>query len=116
MHCTSHMAQLRHDYPKFQALNTEVLVLIPNGPVSIERYARSQAIPYPILTDKGSRVASQYSQIKMLFSLGTPTVFLVGKGGKILYTHYAISPLDEPDNREPLEVLEKSATAGWDPT
>lgn len=105
MHCTNHMAQLRHDYPKFQALNTEVLVMVPNGPRSIERYAAAHRIPYPILTDKGSRVASQYFQIKMLFSLGTPTVFLVGKGGTILYTHYAISPLDEPDNREPLAVL-----------
>jgi peroxiredoxin len=99
------MAQLRHDYEKFKALNTEVLVMVPNGPKMISRYTNGNAIPYPILTDKGSQVAARYFQIKKFLLAGTPSVFLVDRLGKIRYAHYATSLIAEPDNQEPLAVL-----------
>ena len=99
------MAQLRHDYQKFKDLNTEILVMVPNGPKMIDWYVTANHPPYPILVDKGSRAASLYTQKKILFSMGTPTVFLVDKSGTIMYAHYAFSPIEEPDNREPLAVL-----------
>jgi peroxiredoxin len=99
------MAQLRHDYQKFKNFNTEVLVIVPNGPKMIERHYNSNNPPYMILSDKGSKVAAQYFQVKHFLSLGTPTVFLVAKAGEILFTHYATSYLEEPDNNEPLAVL-----------
>ena len=81
--------------------------MVPNGPKMIEKYTIENRVPYQILSDKGSTVAAQYFQLKRFFSLGTPTVFLVDQSGKILYTHYAKSLLEEPDNREPIDVLEK---------
>jgi peroxiredoxin len=101
------MAQLRHDNEKFQKLNAEILVMVPNGPRMIERYVGQNHPPYPILSDKGSRVAGEYLQVKQFFSLGTPTVFVVDQAGMIRYAHYAASLLEEPDNQEPLVILEK---------
>lgn len=101
------MAQLRHDYEKFKALNTEIIVMVPNGPFMIKRYLNRHPTPYIILTDKGSRVAGQYAQIKQFFALGTPTVFLVDREGKIAYAFYANSVIEEPNNQAPLEVLAK---------
>jgi len=101
------MAQLRHDYEKFKALNTEVLVMVPNGPYMINRFLKSLSIPYPILTDKGAKVAEQYFQVKQFFAIGTPTLFVVDQTGKIAYTFYAKSALEEPSSAEPLAVLNK---------
>ncbi|NPV56242.1 MAG: redoxin domain-containing protein [Anaerolineae bacterium] len=103
------MAQLRHDYEDFKRLNTEVLVIVPNGPKMIARYLGKHATPYPILSDVGSKVAGLYFQVKQLFALGTPTVILVDKSGRVRYTHYAKSLIEEPDNREPLAVLAQMA-------
>jgi peroxiredoxin len=106
------MAQLRHDYPKFQALNTEVLVLVPNGPKLIGRYAASHNNPYPILSDKGARVAEQYGikiRSAVLIQAFTPSVFLVDQSGAIRYLSYQSSYIQEPDNSEPLAVLEQMA-------
>jgi peroxiredoxin len=100
------MAQLRRDHPQFEDLNTAILVMIPNGPRTIERYLRANPMPYPILTDKRAEVAGQYLQVKQFLSLGTPCVFLVDRTGRIRYTHYAKSMIQEPDNREVLTVLE----------
>jgi peroxiredoxin len=71
----------------------------------IERHVNHFKTPYPILTDKGSKVAAQYFQVKKLIAFGTPTVFLVNQEGKIIYAHYANSLLAEPDNNEPLDIL-----------
>lgn len=99
------MAQLRHDYEYFKALNAEILVMVPNGPFMINRYLDGNPTPYPILTDKGSKVARQYFQVKHFFAFGTPTVIIVDRSGKIAYTHYANSLIEEPGNEEPLAVL-----------
>jgi peroxiredoxin Q/BCP len=104
-HCTNHMAQLRHDYQHFQALQTEILVMVPNGPKTIARYLHNHDIPYPILSDKGLQVAGRYFQVKRFLLAGTPTVMLVDKTGHIAYAHYATSLVEEPDNQEPLAVL-----------
>jgi len=99
------MAQLRHNYDKFAAANAEVLVMVPNGPFMIRRYLRKNPTPYIILTDKGSKVAGQYFQVKQFFAVGTPSVFVVDQTGRIAYVHYASSVAEEPGNQEPLAVL-----------
>ncbi len=81
--------------------------MVPNGPFIIKRYLSKSMTPLIILTDKGSQVADQYFQVKRFFSIGTPTVFVVNQEGKIAYTFYGNSPLDEPGNQEPLAVLAK---------
>jgi peroxiredoxin len=101
------MAQLRHHYDKFTALNAEIMVLVPNGPFLIKRYLKYKPLPYHILTDKGSQVATQYFQIKRFFMIGTPTVFVVDQQGIIAYAHYANSVIEEPGSQEPLDVLAK---------
>lgn len=101
------MAQLRQDYQKFMNLNTEILVMVPNGPKMIGKHIYQSNTPYRILYDKRSRVAAQYFQEKKFFALGNPTVFLVNREGRIIYTHYANSLLEEPDNNLPLEILQE---------
>ena len=74
------MAQLRHDYEQFRALDTEVVVIVPNGSRMIERYVRANAIPYPILSDRGSVVAGQYGinlRNAVVITAMKPTVLLV---------------------------------------
>lgn len=109
------MAQLRHDYAAFQALQTEILVIVPNGPKMIARYLTENANPYPILSDKGAKVAQQYqidTRRVVLVTTFTPSVFLIDQAGKIRYTNYAASYIKEPDNQEPLAVLKQMAEAG----
>lgn len=101
------MAQLRHDYSEFQALDTEILVMVPNGPKMISRYFNTNSSPYPILSDKGSKVASDYLQVRQFFKLGTPSVFVVDKSGTIIYAHYAASFIEEPSNSKPLTLLKQ---------
>jgi peroxiredoxin len=99
------MAQLRHDIEKFNALNTEIMILVPNGPFMINRYLSKHPSDFTILTDKGAKVAAQYFQVKQFFAVGTPSLFVVDQTGKIAYAYYAKSALEEPGNESPLAAL-----------
>ena len=83
--------------------------MVPNGPKMIERHISAFKTPYLVLSDKGSKVAAQYCQVKQFFLAGTPTVLLVDRSGRILYTHYASSLMEEPENEEPLAILRQRA-------
>jgi len=101
------MAQLRHDMNKFNELNTEIMIVVPNGPFMIKRYLSKHNSSFTILTDKGAKVAAQYFQVKQFFAIGTPTVFVVDQTGRIAYAYYAKSALEEPGNKSPLAALSK---------
>lgn len=108
------MAQLRHDYSKFQSAHTQILVLVPNGPKMIERHVGRHAPSYPILSDKGAQVAAQYAihtKQAIVLTTMTPTVFLVDTSGVIRYARYGTSYIEEPDNAEPLAVLAQMRAA-----
>ena len=104
------MAQLRHDYETFRALNTEVLVMVPNGPRSIAKHTDRYAPPYPVLSDKGSLVARQYRitirQAPLIkVAVMTVSTFLIDRTGVIRYAYYPKSYIEEPANEPPLAIL-----------
>ncbi len=103
------MAQLRHDIEKFNAYNTEIMIVVPNGPFMINRYLNIHPSPLTILTDKGAKVAAQFFQVKQFFVIGTPTIFVIDQTGKIAYAYYAKSAREEPGNEGPLAALSKLA-------
>jgi len=112
------MAQLRHDYEGFRSRETEILVIVPNGPRMIAKHVRDFAPPYPILTDKGGQVAQLYgicvrrTVLPALSCVFTPAIFLVDRSGTVRYANYTQSYIREPDNGEPLAVLDRLAVEG----
>jgi peroxiredoxin len=101
------MTQLRDDYSAFQAYQTEVLVIVPNGPHMLKARLPELALPYPVLMDKGSKVAYRYSGVEKFWLEGTALAVLVDKGGLIRYIHAAQTQSEEPDNAEILRVLQE---------
>jgi len=99
------MAQLRHDFERFEELETRVVVIVPNGPKMITRHIDRCDPPYTILSDKGSRVAASYGQTIGRLRLGAPALFVVNREGVIVYAYYATSLTEEPDSTGPLEAL-----------
>lgn len=108
MHCANHMAQLRQDYQRFEALNTEIVVLIPNGPRKIEMHVRETGARYWMLTDTHAAVAELYgieTNGPAFIKLFTSAVFVVDRKARIRYADYMPSYFREPDNEAILATL-----------
>jgi len=101
------MAQLRRDYSKFQALETEIIVVGPEDADNFRMYWKSRKLPFIGLPDPTYSVLKRYGQEFNLFKLGRiPAQILIDKHGIVRFAHYGKSMSDIPENEEILQILE----------
>ena len=100
------MAQLRQDYDKFVAQDTEVVVVGPENAESFARYWQEQRLPFTGLPDPTHTVLKKYGQEVNLFKFGRqPAQMTIDKSGLVRYVHYGHDPSDIPANAEILETV-----------
>jgi peroxiredoxin len=100
------MAQLRQDYPSFQAVKTLIVVVGPEDPDAFASYWRRNELPFVGLPDPMHSVLKLYGQEINLFKLGRmPAQVLVDKTGVARFVHYGHSMSDIPSNDEILGLI-----------
>jgi peroxiredoxin Q/BCP len=101
------MAQLRRDYSKFQALETEIVVVGPEDADNFKMYWKSHKLPFIGLPDPTYSVLKRYGQEFNLFKMGRiPAQVLIDKQSIVRFAHYGKSMSDIPENEEILQILE----------
>jgi peroxiredoxin Q/BCP len=101
------MAQLRQDYLKFQAKETEIIVVGPEDADNFKLYWQSHKLPFIGLPDPNHSVLKLYGQEFNLFKLGRiPAQVLIDKQSVVRYAHYGKSMSDIPANEEILEIVQ----------
>ena len=101
------MAQLRRDYDKFIAQDTEVIVVGPEGAGAFSMYWKQNNLPFVGLPDPSHTVLKRYGQEVSLFKFGRqPAQVTIDKNGQVRFVHYGHDPSDIPSNMEILELLQ----------
>jgi len=101
------MAQLRRDYSKFKAQETEIVVVGPEDAENFRMYWKSHKIPFIGLPDPAHSILKRYGQEVNLFKLGRmPAQVLIDKQGIARFVHYGHAMSDIPDNEEILETVQ----------
>lgn len=102
------MAQLRQDYDKFTAQDTEVIVLGPEDADAFADYWQNNDLPFIGLPDPSHSVLKLYGQEVSLFKLGRqPAQVSIDKNGQVRFVHYGHDMSDIPANEDILGVLQK---------
>jgi peroxiredoxin len=102
------MAQLRRDYEKFVELDTEVIVVGPEGPAAFKEYWSENRIPFIGLPDPNHTVLKRYGQEINLFKFGRmPAMVVVDKTSQARFVHYGKSMSDIPGNKKVLAALRR---------
>jgi peroxiredoxin Q/BCP len=100
------MAQLRQDYDKFLAQDTEVVVVGPEESRAFSEYWRIHKLPFIGLPDPKHSVLKLYGQEVSIFKFGRqPAQVSIDKQGQVRFVHYGHDPGDIPSNGEILDVL-----------
>ncbi len=100
------MAQLRQDHAEFEAAETAVVVVGPEGPDAFASYWEKNDLPFIGLPDPKHSVLKQYGQEIKLFKLGRmPAQVLVDKLGVARFVHYGHDMTDIPPNKEVLGLI-----------
>ena len=102
------MAQLRQDYDKFSAQDTEIVVVGPEDQKAFSNYWQKHDLPFIGLPDPTHTVLKQFGQEVNLFKLGrVPALLVIDKKGQVRYQHYSASMSDIPENELVLGILDK---------
>lgn len=102
------MTQLRQDYDKFTAKDTEVLVISPEDGETVAGFWRDQALPMIGMADPGHEVASRYGQEVNLLKLGRmPSIVVLDRSGTVRFEHRALHMADFPSNEKLLALLDE---------
>ena len=101
------MAQLRRDYLKFQALDTEIVVVGPEDSDAFKMYWKSHKLPFIGLPNPTHSVLRRYGQEVNLFKLGRmPAQVLIDKQSVARFVHYGHAMSDIPGNEEILQSIQ----------
>lgn len=101
------MAQLRQDYDKFVAQDTQILVVGPEDDKAFANYWQQHGLPFVGLPDPSHSVLKKYGQEVNLFKFGRmPAQVTIDKKGLARFVHYGHDAADIPTNNEILEVLQ----------
>jgi peroxiredoxin len=100
------MAQLRQDYGKFTAQETEILVVGPEDVNAFSDYWKKNDLPFIGLSDPSHTVLKRYGQEVNLFKFGRmPAQVVIDKNGIARFVHYGHDMSDIPANEEILDLL-----------
>lgn len=100
------MAQLRQDYDKFTAQETEVVVVGPDNEKAFLSYWQEHKLPFIGLPDPKHTVLKLYGQEVNLFKFGRmPAQVTIDKHGLACFVHYGHDVSDIPSNAEILDLL-----------
>ena len=80
--CTKQLCEFRDSWPAAEKRNTVVFGVNPQSAEKHSRFSAKYQYPFPLLVDKGQRVAGLYHASGLIVRR---TVYLIGKSGRIRY-------------------------------
>lgn len=112
--CKTQTARLVGNYDKFQALDTEILVVYPGGTEHLKEFinaatktekAQVDRVPFPVVLDQELKAVSFFN---ISSNLAHPSTFIIDKGGNVQLAYVgADMTSDRPSVSAMLRILKK---------
>lgn len=93
MQCRSLVAQLGRREKDFQAMNTQVVVILGDRIEQAQKYAADLHLPFPVLADPEREVYHRYDLQKSLFLIQRTAAILIDREGVIQFVKAVTNPL-----------------------
>lgn len=107
--CYPHLASLKKDFPKFSALDTEVVVINTTSADMTCEMAAQAGFPFTMLSDENWEVFKLYG-LGAAAGAPLPGQFIIGRDGRILFIYLCDRFPNPPANAEMLSLLKKIAS------
>lgn len=79
--CSRQLCEFRDDWERLQAVEAAVVGISPQDEQSHRGFREKRRLPFPLLVDKGQRVAAAYHARGLIVRR---TVYLIGPDGRII--------------------------------
>jgi glutaredoxin-dependent peroxiredoxin len=112
--CTKEMCHFRDDMSRFSALSARVIGISADTPFVQAEFAKQNNLQFPLLSDFNHQAMKAYGVydgnfIGLLDGIAKRSVFVLDKGGKVVYTWVSEIPGVEPPYDEVEAAARKAA-------
>lgn len=112
--CTKEMCHFRDDMSRFSSFSARVIGISADTPFVQAEFAKQNNLPFPLLSDFNHQAMKAYGVydgnfIGMLDGIAKRSVFVLDKGGKVVYTWVSEIPGVEPPYDEVEAAARKAA-------
>jgi len=83
--CTAEACSFRNNFPKFQAVDAEILGISDDSIESHKQFAARYSLPFTLLSDKGGQVRKLYGVKKTLGIIPGRVTFIIDRNGILLH-------------------------------
>ena len=101
--CTIEAEEFRDAHPRFEAIDTVVLGISPDGVASHRKFKEKFGLPYRLLADEGHQIAEAYDVWREKSMYGKKymgierSTFVVGRDGTITHVFRKVKPAGHAD-------------------
>jgi peroxiredoxin Q/BCP len=81
--CTRETCGFRDMYELLKQNNFEIFGISPDDVESHQKFAKEHDVPFPLLSDKGKRVARAYGALGMMGLMNKRITFVIGTDGRV---------------------------------
>ena len=83
--CTAQACSFRDGFPRFEAVDAEILGISDDSVESHRKFAAKYSLPFTLLSDKGGAVRKLYGVKKTLGIIPGRVTYVVGRDGNLLH-------------------------------
>ena len=83
--CTAQACSFRDGFPRFEAVDAEILGISDDSVESHRKFAAKYSLPFTLLSDKGGAVRKLYVVKKTLGIIPGRVTYVVGRDGNLLH-------------------------------
>ncbi|MBN2297961.1 MAG: redoxin domain-containing protein [Deltaproteobacteria bacterium] len=100
---------MKKEIKEFTGRKARIVVVAPHEKAEVSAYWEKEDLPFIGIPDPDGRLGKLYGQECNLMKLGRmPALFIIDTKGVVLFSQYARSMADIPENKELLEILDRS--------
>lgn len=111
--CTRQLCTYQEAYDRFVHYGVQVVGISGNTPEEHQRFKQKYGFAFPLLTDPGKTVTKRYGVTSILLLGGASrAVFILAKGGRVLYRYVEPLPLTHRKPKELLQILDELKSRG----
>lgn len=99
---------MKEDIRQFTERKAQIVVIAPHDQAKVRSYWEKENLPFIGIPDPDGTLGKLYGQEWNLIKLGRmPALFIVDRKGSIVFSQYASSMADIPENKELFQILER---------
>jgi len=99
---------MKKDIKQFTDRKTRIVVITPHEKAKVKTYWEKESLPFIGIPDPDGTLGKLYGQEWSLIKLGRmPALFIIDKKSAVVFSQYARSMSDIPENNDLFQILEK---------